>query len=465
MLLPLGTIAEARVESEGLTAPFLKRILAQVPLVDRLRGIIHESGLLSLGELTQKLWGNLTEETRRATVLLLRMAAAARKTPGESPLIPHRLHVLFRAPQGLSACLDVQCTGPSHLRAGGLGCLQEIADRCRFCRSITLPVHRCRACGEWALAGREDLDTGAIEPGYLARAGELRYYLVADCKGKNLQAVTVDPVTGKCFGSLSGTRLFRASCPEHGSACNDPSDCVRQECPHCGTLWGGQEVDDGSDDRSRRIQPLRGGEHLAVGVAAETVLYGMPEYPDSSRDWKPGSGRRLLCFSDSRREAARLGPLLTARHETWVVRAAIANALIQYSLPTEGRLRAELARSEAQADDGSQSKGDRNDARRNSERIRGQLERLRDGISFQEFAVSLSNESRLAEILDSELGEKHDEWRQERWKENRKSVQGRAEALIGQELDNPLRAAVSLEAIGLLELVYPGVGVRAFPPS
>jgi hypothetical protein len=91
----------------------------------------------------------------------------------------------------------------------------------------------------------EDLDTGAMEPGYLARARELRYCLLADSTGKNLQPVTVDPVTVECFGSLGGTRLFRAPCPEHGSACNDPSELVRQECPHCATVWGAQEDGDG----------------------------------------------------------------------------------------------------------------------------------------------------------------------------------------------------------------------------
>ncbi len=463
-LAPPSLVDNAQMESGARLGPFLQTVLETVPIVAQLREIVHGSDLLSLGDLSERLWGNRGEDSDKATVLLLRMAAAARDSPGKSPLIPHRLHVLFRAAQGLSACLNVECTGPARFMVAGLGSLQELVDLCRYCESITLPVYRCKACGEWALAGHEDVDSGAMEPGYLAREGTLRYYLVADSPlGSELQSVKVDPKSGKCFGVAVGTRLYRAPCPDHESACNDPSECVKQKCPHCGIVWTGQADAVDSDDRKRQIQPLRGGEHLVVGVAAETVLYGMPEYPDVSREWKPGGGRRLLCFSDSRREAARLGPLLTAQHETWVVRAAIARAIAGHSSQSGGRLARELERFEAEANDPSQSKGDRDAARRDAEQIRGRVDRLAYGVSFQDFAARLSGESILDEILDSDLGEKHDEWRQERWKENRRSVQSHIQALIGQELDNPLRTAVSLESTGLLELVYPAVETLRLP--
>ena len=45
------------------------------------------------------------------------------------------------------------------------------------------------------------------------------------------------------------------------------------------------------------------------------------------RTFSPAKGRRLLVFSDSRREAARLGPVLTAQHEIQVVRAALLDAV------------------------------------------------------------------------------------------------------------------------------------------
>jgi hypothetical protein len=333
-LLPDDAISSAEVSAKRALAPFLKLSLEQVPIVRRLMELVYDQGLhkglLSIDNLACELWGSANQATRDATILLLRLTAAARLKSNESPLIPHRLHFLVRAPQGLAACLNTSCSGPTDLLAEGIGCLQTPRDRCVYCNSVTLPVHRCRACGQWALAGYENADTGQLESGHFAEPAKRRYYLIADSGGKDLSVIIVNPDTGEYFGKGTGTRLFRAPCPDHGALCNDPSQCTQQQCPNCATSWGASPDDPDEDDRDLKIQPLRGGERLALSVATETVLYGMPVYPDPSRDWKPGKGRRLLCFSDSRREAARLGPLLTSQHETWVIRSAIANTLASY---------------------------------------------------------------------------------------------------------------------------------------
>jgi len=309
--------------------------------------------VLSIAELAEEMWGDQGDAFRKATVLLLRLTAAARQKPTDWPLIPHRLHVLFRSPHGLSACLDPDCSGPISLRINGIGCLQEISDRCRYCSAITLPVYRCKACGLWALAGYEHPESAQIEPGHFAKASEVKYYLVTFPFGKKLQGVVVEPLKGRYSATaegrpIVGTQLFRAPCPEHHEMCFD-TQCHRQHCPHCETEWTSQN-DPGSDEPNERIQPLRGGEHLVLGVAAETILHGMPEFvdTDNSRDWKPAKGRRLLCFSDSRRDAARLGPLLTEQHETWVARAAIASALGE-PLSSKARMERQLRTFESES--------------------------------------------------------------------------------------------------------------------
>jgi DEAD/DEAH box helicase domain-containing protein len=454
-LLPDDMVLSAEAAAEGMLAPFLRLTLEQVPVVRRLMELVFASDLLSIDDVTVRLWNENTKATREATILLLRLTAAARSNPNESPLVPHRLHFLVRAPQGLSACLRPSCTGPPNLLAEGIGCLQSPRDRCLYCNAITLPVHRCRACGQWALAGYENPDTGEMESGHFAEVSKRRYYLVADPGTKDLSAVIVNPETGYS-GRGTGTRLFRAPCPRHPGSCNDPSQCTQQACPNCATSWGASPDDD-EDDRDLQIQPLRGAERLALSVATETVLYGMPVYPDASRYWKPGKGRRLLCFSDSRREAARLGPLLTSQHETWVIRSAIVNTLATYRPASAAYIERQIQRYEADAADTTLPQMDRDAARRTAVDLRHQLSTAASGIPFTDFARSLADSPYLWEILDQELAEKHFEWRQERWKENRQSVANHAEALIAQEVDNPLRTAVSTEAVGLLELVYPGL--------
>jgi hypothetical protein len=457
-LLPDDAIDRAAASSRGVVAQFLKYALEQVPMIRRLVETVYHSELLSIDELAAGIWGRADAETREATILLLRMSAAARLTPNDSPLLPHRLHFLVRAPQGLAGCLNSNCSGPDRLRAEGIGCVQAPRDRCVYCNAVTLPLYRCKACGQWALAGYENVTTGELEPGYLAEVSKRRYYLLADAGGRDLSTIVVNPESGEFFGRV-GTRLFRAPCPEHGSSCNDPSQCAQQICPHCETTWSVSADED--DDRDLQIQPLRGAERLAVGVVAESVLFGMPVYPDLSRNWKPGEGRRLLCFSDSRREAARLGPLLTSQHETWVVRAAIAKTLLTHKPPSASYLNRQIERYETDAQDETLPQRDRDEASRKATDLRRQAASAELGIPFKEFARALGEDARVAEVLDKELGEKHAEWTQEQWKRNRESVAIQAEALIAQELDNPIRTAVSTEAAGILELVYPGLdGLR-----
>jgi Lhr-like helicase len=450
-------VLPSAVGSVGLAlAPLLKLSLEQVPIVHRLMKLVFDHNLISIDDLTILLWGESTKTNQQATILLLRLTAAARAHPNDFPLIPHRLHFLIRAPQGLSACLNQACTGPASLLAEGIGCLQPPRDRCEYCKSVALPVHRCRACGQWALAGHETPE--AIESGDFAELSERRYYLVVSSGRRNLPAIVVNPETGEYSGGGPGTRLFRAPCPvpEHGTSCLDP-ECVQQTCPNCGTSWSAPADDTDDNERTLQIQAFRGAERLALSVATETVLYGMPVYPDISRDWKPGKGRRLLCFSDSRREAARLGPLLTTQHETWVVRSAMARALASHESPSVAYLTKQIRRHQADAEDVSLSNTDRHQAERALENLRNQLSDADSGIPFADFARSFAAAPEISEILDRELGEKHSEWRQERWKENQRSVASHAEALIAQELDNPLRTAISTESSGLLELVYPGL--------
>ena len=463
-LLPGDIVSSASAAANGLLARFLKNSLAQVPIVRRLMEFVYQNDLVSMDDLTRSLWGDATHVTRKATIFLLRLSAAARSEPNESPLIPHRLHFLVRAPQGLSVCLNTLCSGPTHLVVEACGSLQAPRDRCVYCDAITLPMHRCKACGQWALAGHENAETGEVESGYFAAVAQRRYYLVADSGGKDLSVIVVNPQTGEYFGKGSGTRLFRAPCPTHGGACNDTSQCTQQQCPCCGISWSAP-TDDDEDDRDLKIQSVRGAERLAVGVAAETVLYGMPVYPDVSREWKPGKGRRLLCFSDSRREAARLGPLLTSQHETWIVRSAIAKTLATYELSSTSYLDRQIRRYEEDIADPTLPQADRSVARLKAADLRNQLATSASGIPFTDFAHSFASNPHVSELLDRELAETHANWRQQYWIDNERSVAEHAEALIAQELDNPLRTAVSTEAVGLLELVYPGLESLSLPAA
>src|SRR5262249_45907792 len=160
--------------------------------------------------------------------------------------------------------------------------------------------------------------------GYFVAPGQRSFYLLLRRTTAPLLAIRVDPASGEFGGADSrGTLLFKAPCPEHGGECRDPGACSQQECPTCHRAWTGSARDEDESSSDRNCVPIRPGDRLGISVVAETMLHGLPPTGGDSDRWKPAQGRRLLCFSDSRREAARLGPHLTSQHEMWIVRAAV----------------------------------------------------------------------------------------------------------------------------------------------
>ena len=86
-------------------------------------------------------------------------------------------------------------------------------------------------------------------------------------------------------------------------------------CPNCDASVG-------------QFEPMALPDVLTLPAVAESVLAAMP--PNSDRDMRrilPSGGRQLLTFSDSRRQAARLGPHLTYQHEILLSRIVITRLL------------------------------------------------------------------------------------------------------------------------------------------
>ena len=180
------------------------------------------------------------------------------------------------------------------------------------------------------MAGHESQELPLLEPAYYtSSATQQTFYLLthpAELRDEWLVAgkeTVIDSETGQRRGhGARGTGLWKAP-----TLRGKPGT---QGCPVCLSEWTPQADDEAPYSR-QACGPLVGGRPFALSVVAETVLHDLPPMPDASRDWKPAQGRRLLCFSDSRRAAARLGPLLTRQHEIGLVRAALARTARDYT--------------------------------------------------------------------------------------------------------------------------------------
>ena len=462
--LVCGTTADhAQRKHPNTPARFLHASLREAPFIRKMAAILATemgSSVFALNDLAGELFGGqCSEEERNATIALLRLAAAARWLSSDLPLVPHRLHFLFRAPEGLSICLNPLCCGPEDKRIEDVGCLQPLGDRCRYCEHVLLPVHRCDNCGEWCLAAHENQEISTLEPGYYAESSEHRtYYLLVCPKALSLDEVVLDSRTGEMRGH-GAARISLWKAPRKSG---DPQV---QQCPTCNSSWTSV---DGEEQPEWRLtcRSLVGGRRFALSVTAETMLHELPPYRGTSRNWKPAEGRRLLSFSDSRASAARLGSLLTQQHEMQVVRAAMARCVEKLTpAGTSAYLIGEVERLEcglAQATDANLKQL----LEKELADKRAKLQQSKVGTSFTDYAAIVAQRDESLQVLDRDTAEHHHagSYGQSDWRKNGEEVQKHIEGMIANELGRPRKKRVSVESVGLLEIVYPGIEKLGIPP-
>ena len=426
--------------NEDRPAALLHSGLSAAPIVHRLEEALWTRRHMPLADLAKALFGEQTTQSQRATVQLLQLAASARQEPGSYPLVPHRIHLMVRPVDSLTVCLNSGCNG----QETALPPLGAVAagyhDTCEFCNGRMLSIERCRNCGEWLLAGQDSgkglvpaLPTAADEDNDSQRPG--RRHLGLEGIASDDTPVFIDPATGEFRGyqAQGALALFE-----------------RNECSNC------HETD---------FSAFYSGTPLTLSVFTETLLSELPEFPASggSNSWLPAGGRRLLAFSDSRREAARLGPLLTNQHEQQLIRAAIVGALEKTPLADEGalqRVRRQLASIDDELKNPDLTAGERQSAERDLAQYKSELVLLQSGGRVEWWADILSKQDELGEILDRPTAAQQsaNEWSQSQWDDNLERVKRRARELLGRELASPIRRSVTtLESLGLVEVTYPGL--------
>lgn len=445
-------------------ACFLHDTLKESPIIRQLSKILSDEkgNIISLDELSKALFPKDEEyDAENATVLLLRLAAAARKNASELPLVPHRLHFLIRAPEGLSLCLNPNCNGPKHLQVLPVGCLQsDRQEQCSYCNHITLPFHRCDNCGEWALAGHEDHELSKIKPDYFSRdEKEKSFFLLVKPHNLNLEELVIETKDGEFLAPGSqGVSLWKAP--------YDPESNRYQYCPTCKSHWTGSLPGIGSPEMRQRCRSLIGGRPFALSVAAETVLIDLPSYNGVSQNWKPAQGKRLLCFSDSRSSAARLGPLLTQQHEMQIIRAAMCRCAHELNTSNVAEYYSnELRRKTNQLLEPGLPAEIKQLLHKEIAALEIRLRQASIGISFSDFATQLAAREEMYQILDRDNADKHNKstYAQNDWKRNHSSVQEHTEGLMAIELRSPVKKRASVESVGLLQVCYPGLDRLTMP--
>jgi DEAD/DEAH box helicase domain-containing protein len=106
-------------ESVSIPATVLAEILERAPVVHRLEDALwaaRKSGVVALEDLSESVWERRDNVAIAATTALLRLGSRGRKNQDELPVIPHKLHLMARAPSTVSACVSSACTAPAQRR-------------------------------------------------------------------------------------------------------------------------------------------------------------------------------------------------------------------------------------------------------------------------------------------------------------------------------------------------------------
>jgi Lhr-like helicase len=443
------------IASETAPARILHRALSHAPLVHALDQMFWERAkdgysVVRLREVARHLFPNVAGElAEKSTTALLQLCARAREEPEDLPVVPHKLHIQVRAPGHFSVCLNTACKGDRERFVPGAGLLiPDLAEFCPQCGSATLTLAICGNCHEWLLAGttaeeqvrlRTRWDGAAVdrEEDGAPESGGFFFRPAGATEAEPDWSINLDTRSSFEPGERNA-RLARF-----------------ESCPNC-------------DAATSQFEPMALPDVLTLPSVAESVLSAMPPNPDRGlRSILPAGGRQLLTFSDSRRQAARLGPHLTYQHEILLSRIVITR-LLGSGVDTL-RLREEIESAERAME--SLSPDVRAMLAESVQKKRAELKVGEEGRSMEIWAELMLERPELGQFFAREAASAHttrisadrtwpEVWEQY-WDANRREIRKDTLRILGLEF--LLRRSHSLETLGLAEVVYPAIESAKLP--
>ena len=279
------------------------------------------------------------EERNDAVEGLLTCLTVARGQNRNAP-IPLRAHIFFRNLQGVWACSNPQCPEVHERNASNpVGKLHFQPRLSCECGSRVLELLYCNSCGEVFLGGyrREGHNPGSWflsadhpdleaspETAFLDRTYSNyavfwpvppesgRQPLTPNWGHNRLQcrwsAADLSSLEGSVTLGRGNGFLFHIARPQGG----DP-EAYPSICPRCDTDWGRRRI-------ASPVRTMRTGFTKMTQVLSDALMRQMPEAPGTSN-------RKLVVFSDSRQDAAKLSAGMRRFHYQDGVRQLLAGTI------------------------------------------------------------------------------------------------------------------------------------------
>jgi ATP-dependent helicase YprA (DUF1998 family) len=289
-------------------------------------------------------------------VALVNVAVRARPNPESASLLPARYHVFARALEGVYICLNTNGHQENQPQL-----FLNRHEKCPHCNSIVYELRTCHRCGVEYLTGQITIhDSPTLFSSSVSGDSEIPSEICGFTFTHQLVSVDEDEAVGE------GTSLDDA--PE---IADDPWTL----CLTCGAIEQGSNVETGCEcgkispkvilnrlpdklvegnnpqitikqcvacggrNNDGIVRPFLTGQDAPVSVLATSLYQNLPAMEDEKEKFKPGQGRKLLVFSDSRQDAAFFAPYLEGTYGQILRRRLILQTLEEDQAARAGDLR------------------------------------------------------------------------------------------------------------------------------
>lgn len=276
-------------------------------------------------------------DRRKALYRLVELGALARLAEDKASLLPARYHMFMRSPQGIWLCMNPDCSGrqsPHGARWSKVFSIRR--ETCDSCGCRVFPISVCRECGQVFLKtiymdGRYYGELPAKENEQIPKH-DARYFVWPSLEENRALGADqeeeldedIDDQSAEAFRYKDivlcvrcGARLFGNECSCADAVGKPPAQITLQlvekdngkkgttkyepclsieECPRCRSKARG--------DTEMATEVTIGGSVPLSNLTYELYRQA-PESLEAGICDKPGNGRKLLSFTDSRQGAAR----------------------------------------------------------------------------------------------------------------------------------------------------------------
>ncbi|MCB8953398.1 MAG: DEAD/DEAH box helicase [Ardenticatenales bacterium] len=298
-----------------------------------------------LPQVAGKIFTDLSlDDAQEGLIDLINLAVRARPDGNSLPLIPARYHLFARALEGAFVCLNRAKHNDSQPRL-----FLNRHEICPDCKSRVFEIATCARCGiAYIVAEKKTEDNNGRRAEHLhipkgGRGSEgqsLLYYILSD----DLPAPDEDELDEE---AVDTEWLRHTLCINCGQIVQD-GETLSCSCQQTITL---RKTDfDGTDQekvycrqcatraRGGGVYRFLTGQDAPVSVLATALYSEIPEGKDSFAHDKPGQGRKLLIFADSRQDAAFFAPYLERTYTNILRRRLLHAALGQDRAAQRGQL-------------------------------------------------------------------------------------------------------------------------------